>query len=79
MFAMYNLASYAVLKRTELVTHAVLNVFRRVFIIVFTSLYFRVELTMLSDVGVGVATLGVLLFSLLQRLDRSKALKVCGV
>jgi len=63
MFAFYNLASYAVLKRTELVTHSVLNVFRRVFIIAFTSVYFHVPLTVYSIVGVGLATMGVLLFS----------------
>ena len=63
MFAFYNLASYGVLKRTELVTHSVLNVFRRVFIIAFTSVYFHVQLTVYSIVGVGLATIGVLLFS----------------
>lgn len=70
-FAAYNLASYAVLKRTELVTHAVLNVFRRVFIIVFTSLYFQVQLSVYAITGVGVATAGVLLFSVFQRIDKS--------
>lgn len=63
MFALYNLASYGVLKRTELVTHSVLNVFRRVFIIAFTSVYFHVQLTVYSIVGVALATIGVLLFS----------------
>lgn len=79
MFAAYNLASYAVLKRSELVTHAVLNVFRRVFIIVFTCLYFNVELTMLAVIGVSIATAGVLLFSAFQRYEKSKTLGICGL
>ena len=72
MFAVYNLASYAVLKRTELVTHSVLNVFRRVFIIAFTCAYFQVPLTAFSIGGIAVATVGVLLFSTLRKGDKPK-------
>lgn len=53
----------AVLGRTDLVTHAVLNVFRRVFIILFTSYYFSVHLSTLNAFGVTMAVAGVLLFS----------------
>lgn len=41
-YTFYNFASFLVLSRTNLVTHAVLNVCRRVVIILFTSYYFQV-------------------------------------
>ena len=70
MFAAYNLASYVVLRGTELVTHSVLNVFRRVFIIGFTSFYFQAPLRMMSIIGIGIATGGVLLFSYFRKFDK---------
>ena len=45
-YSTYNIVSFLVLSRTELVTHAVLNVFRRVFIIVMTSWFFQVLYSM---------------------------------
>jgi solute carrier family 35 protein E1 len=72
MFAGYNLTSYMVLRRTSLVTHSVLTAFRRVFVIVFTTLYFRAQPTALGMGGVGLATAGVLLFSAVRR-QASKA------
>lgn len=62
MFAVYNLTSYMVLRQTKLVTHSVFNVFRRVFIIVFTSVYFHTPLSLVSGGGIALATIGVLLF-----------------
>lgn len=73
MFAGYNLTSYVVLRRTELVTHSVLNVFRRVFIIVFTTVYFGAKLTMLSVSGILLATVGVLLFGVARQTDRKES------
>jgi solute carrier family 35 protein E1 len=67
MFAGYNLTSYMVLRRTSLVTHSVLTAFRRVFVIVFTTLYFRAQPTALGMGGVALATAGVLLFSAVRR------------
>lgn len=62
MFATYNLVSYLVLKRTELITHSVLNVFRRVFIISFTALYFQIPFSFLTGIGIALAVTGILLF-----------------
>ena len=62
MFALYNLVSYLVLRRTDLVTHSVLNAFRRVFIILFTTLYFHLSLSPFNMLGVCIAVIGVLLF-----------------
>jgi solute carrier family 35 protein E1 len=62
-YAVYNLTSFLVLARTSLVTHAVLNCFRRVFIIVFTSYYFNVEISQFNMLGVALAVLGVMLFA----------------
>lgn len=63
-YSTYNIMSILVLSRTDLVTHAVLNAFRRVFIIVSTSFYFHVHLSSLNISGVFVAILGVILFAL---------------
>jgi uncharacterized membrane protein len=62
MYSAYNLASFLVLGQVELVAHAVLNAFRRVFIILFTSYYFGVHLSLLNIFGVLLAVLGVMLF-----------------
>ena len=68
-YTLYNLTSFLVLSRVELVAHAVLNVFRRVFIIVFTSLYFGMPLSFLNTVGVLMAVAGVLLFGYSRSLE----------
>lgn len=62
-FTTYNLMSYIILKRTDLITHSVVNVFRRVFTIFFTAVYFQVELNGANVTGVAVAVIGVLLFA----------------
>lgn len=62
MFALYNLVSYLVLRRTALITHSVLNAFRRVFIILFTTYFFGLYLSPFNLLGVFVAVLGVILF-----------------
>lgn len=74
-FAAYNLTSYVVLKKTELVTHSVLNVFRRVFIIAFTSVYFHVQLSSSAVVGIVLAIAGVLFFSSCRRFDKKDAVQ----
>lgn len=63
-YSTYNLMSFLVLSRTDLVTHAVLNVFRRVFIIGYTSWFFEMHLSLLNSCGVALAVAGVLLFAL---------------
>ena len=62
-YSTYNLMSFMVLTRTNIATHAVLNVFRRVFIIVFTAFYFGNQLSKLNIIGVFLSVLGVLLFN----------------
>jgi solute carrier family 35 protein E1 len=61
-YSVYNLVSFVVLSRTDLVTHAVLNVFRRVVIISFTTFYFGVVLKFVNVCGVVLAVLGVFAF-----------------
>jgi len=73
MFACYNLVSYVVLRKTDLVTHAVLNVFRRVVIILFTAYFFGSELSLLNIFGVLIAVTGVLLFGYFRSLEKSKS------
>lgn len=73
MFACYNLVSYVVLRKTDLVTHAVLNVFRRVVIILFTAYFFQSELSVLNIFGVFVAVVGVLLFGYFRSMEKPKS------
>jgi hypothetical protein len=76
VYTTYNLVSFLVLSRTDLITHAVLNVFRRVFIIVFTSIYFGTYLHILNLFGVFLAVAGVLLFSWAKRKNDKRLISV---
>lgn len=71
MFAAYNLISYLVLRRTDLITHSVLNAFRRVFIILFTTLYFNHTLSFLNCVGIAIAIIGVVMFGYFKSRDKA--------
>ena len=62
-YSTYNISSFLVLSRTNLLTHAVFNCFRRVFIILFTCYYFQVALSPMNITGVGVAVIGVIFFA----------------
>lgn len=73
-FATYNLLSYIVLKRTDLVTHSVLNVFRRVVIILFTVCYFHVKFQFLNVFGIILASVGVVVFGISKSSDKSSLL-----
>jgi hypothetical protein len=59
----YNVLSFLVLRRTDVIVHAILNVCRRMAIIVFTAHYFSVHISLLNAAGVVLALCGVLLFS----------------
>lgn len=72
VFACYNLVSYLVLRRTDLITHSVFNAFRRVFIIIFTTLYFGFPLSQNNIVGISIAVVGVLLFGYYRSTDKVK-------
>ena len=62
-YSTYNITSFLVLSRTNLITHSVFNCFRRVFIILFTCYYFQVTLSLLNITGVAIAVIGVLFFA----------------
>ena len=62
-YSTYNITSFLVLSRTNLITHSVFNCFRRVFIILFTCYYFQVTLSLLNIIGVAIAVIGVLFFA----------------
>ena len=61
-YTCYNVMSFLVLTRTNMVTHAILNCIRRVFIIIFTCYFFDIHLTNTNLVGVGIAVAGVITF-----------------
>jgi solute carrier family 35, member E1 len=63
-YTAYNLASFLVLTRTNLVTHAVLNACRRVVIILFSAWFFSVTITQVNIWGIMIAVGGVLWFAL---------------
>ena len=70
-YSCYNVTSFLVLARTNLITHAVFNCFRRVFIILFTCYYFQVKLSPLNITGVAIAVMGVLFFAYSKHKDSS--------
>lgn len=74
-FTTYNLMSYIVLTSTALVTHAVLNGFRRVVIILTTALFFSVRLSRMNVIGIVLAVFGVVCYSLSKHADDLKARK----
>jgi uncharacterized membrane protein len=74
-YSTYNLTSFLVLSRTDIATHAVLNVFRRVFIILFTSYYFSVTLSLLNMFGVFLAVCGILLFTYFKSREKKQVEK----
>lgn len=61
-YTTYNVTSFYVLNRTNIITHAILNVFRRVFIIIGTSVYFGITLSNNNIIGIIIAFLGLILF-----------------
>jgi solute carrier family 35, member E1 len=63
-YSAYNLLSFMALSKSTIMTHAVLNVFRRVVIISFTAMYFSVQLNVLNITGVAIAVAGVMCFTL---------------
>jgi drug/metabolite transporter (DMT)-like permease len=61
-YTCYNTMSFLVLTRTNMVTHAILNCFRRVFIIIYTCYFFDIQLSNTNLAGVGIAVGGVMMF-----------------
>jgi solute carrier family 35 protein E1 len=61
-YSVYNLFSFFVLARVPTSAHAVLNVFRRVVVILITTVFFQVPMSATNLAGVGLAVGGVLLF-----------------
>jgi len=62
-YTTYNLASFLVLSRTNLVTHAVLNACRRVVIILFSAWFFSVHISSINVWGIVISILGVVWFA----------------
>ena len=62
-YTAYNLASFAVLSRVDTSSHAVLNVFRRVFVITVTTVYFGTPMSAANMFGIMLAVAGVLAFT----------------
>jgi hypothetical protein len=74
-YSIYNFVSFLVLSRTKLITHAVLNVFRRVVIILFTSWFFRIPFSLLNGSGIILAVFGVLMFALSKNKEMQAAVE----
>jgi drug/metabolite transporter (DMT)-like permease len=73
MYTIYAVASFIILQRTDLITHAAVNAFRRVFSILLTALYFGVELNMANLTGIFVSCCGALLFTYFKSRDSTAA------
>lgn len=77
-YTSYNLASFFVLSRAPVVVHAVLNVFRRVAIILVTAMVFGVKLHTINAWGIAVAVSGVLMFSIARSREASAVPRLAG-
>lgn len=73
-YSTYNLTSFLVLTRTNIVTHAVLNAFRRVVIIIGSAAYFNIHLNAMNMYGVLIAVFGVIWFGISKNKSNSKYL-----
>lgn len=62
-YTMYNVLSFYALRRSDVITHAVLNVFRRVVIITSSIFFFQVVVTPMNLCGIVLAILGVAAFT----------------
>jgi solute carrier family 35, member E1 len=62
-YTMYNVLSFYALRRSDVITHAVLNVFRRVVIITASIFFFHVAVTPLNLIGIALAIFGVVAFT----------------
>ncbi len=62
-YSTYNLTSFLVLARTDVITHAILNIFRRVVVILFSTFIFGLELSRLNTYGILLAITGGLIYS----------------
>lgn len=71
-YTLYNLASFLILNRTNLVTHAVLNAFRRVVIIVASASFFSVSLSVFNMYGIALAIAGVMWFAISKTMSSKK-------
>lgn len=62
-YSAYNMASFMVLNKVATTTHAVLNVFRRVVVIIATTLYFATPMSLSGSIGILIAALGVTVYA----------------
>jgi solute carrier family 35, member E1 len=68
-FYTYNEFAFLALDKLSPVTHSVANVVKRVVITVFSTIVFDTPLTPQGSVGIGIALLGTLLYSLAKKSD----------
>lgn len=62
-YTSYNILSFFALNRSDIITHAVLNVFRRVVIIASSIIFFQIHVTSINLLGIFLAIVGVVLFT----------------
>ncbi len=60
----YNMLSFSILQRTSPITHVILHAVRRILVIAISTAMLRNQITALNWLGIGVAFVGVLGYSL---------------
>ena len=73
-FAIQHIMSFFVLQHVFITTHALLNVLKRLFIIVICAVYLKTYVNMLQFVGIAIAFIGFYLYSMRMK-SRSKLSK----
>lgn len=66
-YTLYNTVSFMALGRTGVVTHAVGNILKRASVIVVSIMVFRTPIKLLNGIGMVVALLGTMLYSLVKQ------------
>ena len=73
----YNTASITVLKSVDPVTHAILNLCKRVFVIMANVIYFSSYLSLIMAIGLILLIIGLYLYSRKNKDKHTNSLKIC--
>jgi pyruvyltransferase len=76
----YNLLSFTLLKRFSTLTHSIMNIMKRVFVVFGSMIFFHTKLTIIQFVGIFIANIGCLIYSYLKsKIPTKKVEKIISV
>ncbi len=72
---LYNLLSFIILKNVSSITHSIMNIMKRVFVVLGSILFFSSKLTYIQFSGIIIADFGCLIYSYLKSTIQTKTVK----